>query len=299
MRDFPTCLGENGVQVGNGSCSSVNRVSQNTVICVYTCKLLDLSCLITITWSKNLMGQCHSVEISDLSGQSLSKFVLKPTLFSKRKGFKSLDILNSVKIGLFWDLSSAHFGSGPEPLEGFYLALVCDNEMVLLIGDMKKEAFRKTSSTPSIKNATFISKREHMFGKRLFGTRVQFHDDGPVHELTIECDTAHDFRLVVSLDSKIAMLVKRIQWKFRGNHTIWVDGAAVEVFWDIHNWLFGTAFGDAVFVFQTSTPTTTEKTLVGRRAFSGPCVPQWPDCFEDSKTTGLGFSLILCVCKHD
>lgn len=30
-----------------------------------------------------------------------------------------------------------------------------------------------------------------------------------------------------------------------------VDGVAVEVFWDAHNWLFGPSHGDAIFMFKT------------------------------------------------
>lgn len=32
---------------------------------------------------------------------------------------------------------------------------------------------------------------------------------------------------------------------------LWVDGLPVEVFWDVHNWLFGTDFGSAIFMFHT------------------------------------------------
>ena len=57
------------------------------------------------------MGQCLSVEIDDLLNHCLCKVDVKPSLFSKRKGSKGLE-LNSGKIDLFWDLSSAGFGSG-------------------------------------------------------------------------------------------------------------------------------------------------------------------------------------------
>ncbi|XP_047322208.1 uncharacterized protein LOC124926083 [Impatiens glandulifera] len=291
--DFPTCFGENVIQVANASCSSLNRSStdvscsnlnHNTVICVYNCNVLGYSCLVTITWSKNLMGQFYILQISDFSGKSLSKSIIKLSLFSKRKGFKTLE-MNSIKLGLFWDLSSANFGSGPEPIEGFYLALVCYGEMVLIIGDMKKEAFEKTGSILSIVNATFVSKREHIFGKRAFGTKVRFHDDGPIHELMIDCDTVDNSRLVISLDSNIALIVKRLQWKFRGNQTISIDGAAVEVFWDLYNWLFGTAFGEAVFVFQTSAPEEEKLRCCSEQSF------------QKSNITGLGFSLVFCASK--
>ncbi|KAA8527596.1 hypothetical protein F0562_034689 [Nyssa sinensis] len=206
MRDFPSCFGENGVQVADASCSSVTKASQNLVTCIYQCKLFGKSCLITIAWSKNLMGQSLSVEIEDLSTQCLCKVDVRPSLFSKRKGSKCLE-LNSAKIDLYWDLSLAKFGTGPEPLEAFYLAVLCKGEMVLLIGDLRKEAFKKTNATPALSNAMFISKREHIFGKRVYVTKVQFCDHGQIHELSIECDTVgvDDPCLLIRIDSKVVM----------------------------------------------------------------------------------------------
>jgi hypothetical protein len=57
---------------------------------------------------------------------------------------------------------------GPEPLEGFYLAVV-NQEMVLLLGDLKKEAYRRLTLKPVDSNAIFIAKREHIFGKKFYG----------------------------------------------------------------------------------------------------------------------------------
>ncbi|XAR57237.1 hypothetical protein NMG60_11025299 [Bertholletia excelsa] len=287
MRDFPSCFGENGVQVADSSCSSVNKASQNVVTCVYKCKLLGRSCLITITWSKSLMGQCLSVEIDDSSNQCLCKFDVKPSLFTKRKGLKCLE-LNSGKIEVYWDLSGANFGSGPEPLEGYYLAVVCNGEMNLVIGDLRREALKKTNANPALSSAMFISKREHLFGKRVFGTKAQFCDNGPVHSLTIECDTVvNDPCLVIRIDSKMVIQVKRLPWKFRGNQTIWVDGLPVDVFWDVHNWLFGrTAFGNAVFMFQTCS--SAEKLWATSETFPDPCIAPWPfsETFGESQLPG-------------
>ena len=43
-------------------------------------------------------------------------------------------------IDVYWDLSNARLGVGPEPLEGFYVGVVVDRQMVLLLGDLRKEA---------------------------------------------------------------------------------------------------------------------------------------------------------------
>ncbi|KAL0414534.1 UNVERIFIED_CONTAM: hypothetical protein Sradi_1655100 [Sesamum radiatum] len=145
MRDFPSCFGENGVQVADASCSSlgVSKPSQNCVTCLYKCKLLGKSCLISIVWSKNLMGQCLSVEIDDASHQCICKVDVKSSLFSKRKG------------------------------PGLYCAIL-------------------------------ISKREHISGKRVYGTKAQFCDNGQIHDLRIECDanSSDDPCLMVRIDAK-------------------------------------------------------------------------------------------------
>lgn len=245
------------------------------------------------------MGQCLSVEIQDSLNRCLCKVDLKPSLFSKRKGSKCVEV-KSRKIEMYWDLSSANFGSGPEALDGYYLAVVCKGEMVLLIGDLKKEAFKKTNANPSLSNPMFISKREHIFGKRVFGTKAQFSDNGPVHGLTIECDTGvNDPSLVIRVDSKAVLQVKRLRWKFRGNQTVLVDGLPVEVFWDVYNWLFGNTFGNAVFMFQTCL--SAEK-LWASQPFSDSSIPPWPcaQSFKESSLSGgLGFSFILYAWKNE
>ncbi|KAJ0700223.1 hypothetical protein HanOQP8_Chr10g0365271 [Helianthus annuus] len=259
MKDFPSCFGENGVQVADASCTNasatttVTKASQNLVTNVYQTKLVGKSRLIIVTWFKNLVGHCFSVEIDDLSGKSLCKLDVKPSIFSKRKGSKSVEV-DFVTIDVYWDLTSCKFGSGPEPIEGFYMGIVCKDDVVLLIGDLKKDVFKKTKC---LSNSMRLLKREHVFGKNVFGTKVQFKDHGQIHDLRIECEAfgpgpgPDEPRLVVRLDSKIVMQVQHLVWKFRGNCTISVDGLPVEVYWDVHNWLFGSSTGSAVFMFQT------------------------------------------------
>ncbi|KAK9083869.1 hypothetical protein Scep_030340 [Stephania cephalantha] len=303
MRDFPSCFGESGVQVADSSSSSSsknnNNNNQNVVTCVYQCRLGRRSCLITVTWSKNLMGQGLSVGIDDSTNQCICKVDVKPWLFSKKKGSKSLKA-DSSKVDVYWDLSNAKFGSGPEPLEGFYLAIVSDREMVLLLGDSNKEVYKKTNALPIPPNSRFITKREHIYGKRVYGTKAQFCDNGQIHDIRIECDAIalSDPCLSIRIDGKIVMQVKRLRWKFRGNQTILVDGLPVDVFWDTHNWLFGMTPGNAVFMFQTCL--STEK-LWANDALSDPAVLPWSSSqvFRDSHLQGLGFSLILYATKNE
>ncbi|THU50596.1 hypothetical protein C4D60_Mb06t21910 [Musa balbisiana] len=284
MRDFPSCFGESGVQVSDSS-SGASRSTQNLVTCLYKAQLLGRSCVIHVTWNKTLMGQGLSVGIDDFANQRLCKVEIKPSLFSKRKGSKILEVENS-KIVIFWDISVAKFGLGPEPLEGFYVAVVFDLEMVLLLGDLTKEAYRKTNTSPPPSNAVFIAKREHLYGKKVFySTKAQFCDNGQSHEVEIECDTVglQGPCLEIHIDRKRVMQIKRLAWKFRGNQTILVDGFPVEVFWDVHSWLFGPPSGSAVFVFQTCLSAT--KLLPWSTSQN----------LRESQLGGLGFSFILSL----
>ncbi|CAI9118489.1 OLC1v1020067C1 [Oldenlandia corymbosa var. corymbosa] len=305
MRDFPSCFSENGVQVADASGKSlgISRSSpQNLVTCIHQCKLLGRTCHVTIVWSRNLMGHCLSVEIDDLFHRCLCKVDVRPSLFSKRKGSKCFEVYSS-RIDLYWDLSAATFGSGPEPLEGYYIAVVCRGEIVLFVGDLKKEALKKTNAIPSNSSPFFVSKREHLFGKRVYGTKAQFWDNGQIHELKIECDT-HDIddpSLMIHIDRKPVMQVNHIHWKFRGNFTILVDGLPVEVLWDVYNWFFGSAgYGNAVFVFWSCQ--SAEKLWRS---------PNWDDEYyvhsllssagygESKKQTGPDFSLVLYAWKNE
>lgn len=300
MKDFPSCFGENGVQVANFSGSSSSRAgAQNLVSCVYQCRFHGRLCWITATWSKNLMGQGLSVGIDDTAHQSLCKVEIKPWLFSKKKGSKSLEA-DLCRINIFWDLSSAKFGPGPEPLGGFYVAVVFEKQMVLLLGDMRKEACKKSGSILAPSSTVFVSKREHIFGKKMFSTKVQFSDIGRVHDLLIECDSAAtDPCLAIHVDGKQIMQVKRLRWKFRGNHVILVDDVAVEVFWDVHNWLFGgSSSGNAVFLFKTRDSAENlwqSQPLYDPRSLHW----SWSQRFRDVQLQSVGFSLVLHAWKNE
>lgn len=342
MRDFPSCFNESGVQVADSSSSSSSsslltgggRSTQNLVTSVYHCQLQGgFPCFITITWTKSLMGQAGvSVCIQNSNNQTLlCKFDVKPWLFSKRKGFRSLGIGGSIStvIDIYWDFSSAKFASSsPEPLSGFYLAIGFDQELVLLLGDLEKEVHKKimknipNSISSYTNNAVFVAKREHIFGKKSYTSKAQFCDKGRIHDIQIEyCDaaaaeTADDPSLVIRIDSKAVMQVKRLKWKFRGNTTILVDGLPVEVYWDVHSWLFGGSVigggggggngGNAVFLFQTTTSAASsgggdsisadKLMLSGRSLPPGASVINWSG---SASRTHLGFSLILYAWKNE
>lgn len=303
MRDFPSCFSESGVQIANStsSPSASKAASQNLVTCIYHSQYRSNSCYITITWSKNLMGQGVSIGIQSSTNPCLCRVDIKPWLFTRRKGFRSSE-MDSTLIDIFWDFSSAKFESGPEPIEGFYLAVAFNQELVLLLGDLQIEVYKKIDPSPVASAAVFVAKREHIFGKKLYEAKAQFCDKGQVHDIAIECDTGkiNDPSLVIRVDSKAVMQVKRLQWKFRGNHTILVDELPVDVYWDVHGWLFGNVMGSAVFLFHTCP--SAEKLEKSRAMISNPSVFSWSGSQRSANSQsqlGQGFSLILNAWKNE
>lgn len=249
---LPSCfVGDHGSKLPEAPST---RSAQNLVTCLYKTKLAGQCRLTSITWCKSLMGQSLTVSVDYPACQHTCNVDVKPWLFwKKQQGSKSFEMAGN-KVEVFWDLSSAKYVCGPEPQESFFVAIVCDFEVVLFLGDMHKEAFlKKFRLQPTALEATLLSRKEHVFGKQLYTTKAQFFESGRTHDIAIECHTADekDPRLSVKIDRQTVVQVKRLMWKFRGNQTIHVDGLPVEIFWDVHNWLFNPNDGHAVFMFKT------------------------------------------------
>lgn len=281
------------------SCGSGSRITQNVVSCIYRTSLADIPRLVTVNWCKTLVGQGLSIYVEDVSCQCSCKVDMKPWLFWKKKGRKTFEI-GENKVDVFWDLSAAKYGSGPEPLECFFLAITSENEIVLLLGDMDKEAFRRTVAKWPCKEPTMISRREHIFGKRIYSTRAQFGESGRTHDILIECQTGgREPRLCVRVDKQLVVQVKRLMWKFRGNQTIIVDGFPVELFWDVHNWLFNPSDGHAVFMFQTCLASDKSWSSLASTASLFQWHHQSSTSSTDKDVEEPGFSLLLYAWKSE
>lgn len=162
------------------------------------------------------------------------------------------------KIQVFWDLSRAKFGSGPEPQSGFYVAVVVDGEMSLLVGDCVKEAYGKTKAQKPERSQALLLRREHVLGNKVYATRAKF--GGKTREISIECSLSNDARLYFSVDNVRVLQIKRLKWKFRGNERIEIDGVPVQISWDVYNWLFEDLNnGHAVFMFRFENPDNEEQ----------------------------------------
>ncbi|KAA8544204.1 hypothetical protein F0562_022160 [Nyssa sinensis] len=153
-------------------------------------------------------------------------------------------------------ISPAKYNTGPEPIDGFYVLVMVDSELGLVLGDMAGEAVAKKlkTGTPAAK-FSLVSRREHFCGNTLYLTKAQFSDSGTSHDILIRCSGENEGLkhpiLSVCIDKKMVIRVKRLQWNFRGNQTIFVDGLQVDLMWDVHDWFFNPASGYAVFMFRT------------------------------------------------
>ncbi|MCO5575948.1 hypothetical protein L7F22_029755 [Adiantum nelumboides] len=227
------------------------NAQQNAITCAYETKLAGLCRHVTVTWVRSAKGHGLCVTVDDPSLRYTCKVRMNPWSFWKKQGVKSFEVCGS-KVEVYWDLSSARYICGPEPQWGFYVAVVCNREVVLLLGDKCSEAYKKTRARPSIIDATLVSRKEHIFGKKIFCTKAPFIASGKVHDITIECETnvPKEPYLCIKIDAQLVVHVRNLEWKFRGNQTVVVDGITMQVFWDVYNWLFSSGGSNAVFIFQ-------------------------------------------------
>ncbi|KAK6123562.1 hypothetical protein DH2020_042710 [Rehmannia glutinosa] len=238
--------------------AAVTKSGQNVFMSVYRTKLADQCRLITVTWCKNLLlhGLSVSVEGSQGENQYTCKVEVKPWYFWKKQGSKRFLVDGNKPVDVFWDLKIAKFNGETEPSSDYYVAVVSDGEVVLLLGNMRNEAYRKTGCRPALIDPILISRREHIFGKRKFITRVKFHDKGSFHEISIECKNRSsssngvDPEMEIRIDGHLVVHVKHLQWKFRGNEYIHLNKARIEVYWDVHDWLFSPGLRHALFIFK-------------------------------------------------
>ncbi|MCO5587804.1 hypothetical protein L7F22_041756 [Adiantum nelumboides] len=313
---FPSCFGEHeALQF------QMSGTTQNSVMCLYQITMAGHSRPVSVTWCKSFLGQGFSISIDDTSNQCMCRIDIKPWLFWRKQGSKAVSV-EGKKMEVFWNLSSAKYVCGPEPQEGFYVAMVCEREIILFLGDMQKEALKKLKLDPSQMASTLLSKKEHLFGRKTYSTRAQFGEKGMTHDIAIECQTegSKEPQLCVKVDKQAVVQVQHLLWKFRGNQTILVDNLQIEVFWDVHNWLFNSSHRHAVFMFQTCDSSNDKpwlkelgcSSLFQWSSFkdkdtkwftesSCASVLQWPNSHSFKETSGKisSFSLLLYAWRHE
>ncbi|KAK2647792.1 hypothetical protein Ddye_015281 [Dipteronia dyeriana] len=229
------------------------KTVQSTVTCGYRAHIVGYWRNVTVFWCKNLMNHSLSIMINSLEGDYhySCKIDLTPWLFWSKKGYKSMEVEGN-HVEVYWDLRSAKFSGGPESNADYYVALVWDEEVVLL-GDYKKKAYKRTKSRPALVDSVHFFKKENVFAKKSFATRVKFDEWKREHDIVVESSTTRPKgpEMWISIDGIVLIHVRNLQWRFRGNQTVLVDKQPVQVFWDVHDWLFsspGTSHG--LFIFK-------------------------------------------------
>ncbi|XP_010521683.1 PREDICTED: uncharacterized protein LOC104800552 [Tarenaya hassleriana] len=346
MRDLVSCFSENSINVTNPSCSNYSSNAcispalspsvQTSITSIYRITIGSSSSsssspsssrkhlLINVTWCKNNtnpanQGLSIGVFAHDNNPSTCLKLNTNSRFFRKKKGSKVLES-DLGKIEVLWDLSSAKYDNlgGPEPVEGFYVIVLVDAELGLVLGASAEEAlFKKLIKCSSgdfssaIAKNCLVSRQEHFSGNTLYSTRAKFAETGISHEILIRCSgeteglkqNAHDDNqhrnhgnhhhhpvLSVCIDKKTVIKVKRLQWNFRGNQTIFVDGLLVDLMWDVHDWFFSSnqgssssGSGKAVFMFRTR---------------SGMDSRLWlEEKMMKKEQNNLDFSLLIYACK--
>ncbi|KAG5577945.1 hypothetical protein H5410_058079 [Solanum commersonii] len=273
MRDFASCFSENAIQTtscsnySNTSCfpqnSSTTPSTQNNVTCLYNIILSNKKhLLIIVSWSKTNVSQTLYIQFGDNPSNSFKINAIS----KKKKGKKSIefdyDYDDHKKVEVFWDLCDARYNNmfGPEPIDKYYVVVTFDSEIVLSLGDIEEKKFKNYCN--SMAKFSLVSRQEHFSGNTIYSTKAQFCENGSKHDILISCRGENEGKhihqqhnypvLSICIDKKMAIKVKRLQWNFRGNQSIFLDGLFVDLMWDVHDWFFNsTNSGCAVFMFRT------------------------------------------------
>ncbi|KAG8376673.1 hypothetical protein BUALT_Bualt09G0088400 [Buddleja alternifolia] len=300
MKNISICYNEHAIKVSDSYCSGPSNRAyssshstpsiQNAVVCIYKIKLsTHKQFRIKLTWSKTQLNQGFSIGFNDYPFPS-SKFIKNSGLLRKARGTKFFDFNNS-KIEVIWDLYHARYETGPEPINGFYVVVLVNSELTLILGDLGQESeIKKRVSDLNVSEFSLISRSEHFSGNSVYATRAKFCDTGPGHDILIKY-VDHDRTKVKSpvlsvyIDKKNVIEVKRLQWNFRGNQTIFVDGLLVDLMWDVHDWFYRPTTGYAVFMFRTRSGLDSRLWLEEKK-------------IEQNEEDKVGFSLLICACKN-
>lgn len=215
--------------------------AQGTVTNVYrSCLSTKKEATIKITWSKTRTGPTLAVSVVD--NKPIATYGMKGS-YSCTYGIHD--------IGICWDFSAAKYNLGPEPVSDFYVAVIFDDEFGLLIGDRAREFVRRATGgrNPPVADFSLLSRTVQVVGRAIYSTRARFYDEGREHDIMIRFQG--ELELSMHVDERKVLHVRRLRWNFRGNETLFIDGLAVDVMWDLFQWLFQDPPGCALVLLQT------------------------------------------------
>jgi hypothetical protein len=226
---------------------------------VYRAKIAGHSRVVTVSWSRDLLLHAFAVAISGADGASAEcRVELRPWQFWRRAGSRRVDLAGE-SVRVLWDLRRARFGGAgttPEPRAGYFVAVEAAGEVVLVQGDTRREdVLRRANCAAAEADAVAVARREHVFGRRRFAAKARLHEQGGLHDIAIDVEGGdngkEDMEMRIGIDGEEAVRVKHLQWKFRGNQSVtFLSRAKVEVYWDVHDWLFSAGTRPALFIFR-------------------------------------------------
>jgi hypothetical protein len=224
--------------------------------------------LLRLTWSHSPHGAPPALSFAGPTASSPA------VLLRRRKGTCCLpSSAHRPPLAIFWDLTAASYdgaasSSSPEPVSGFYVVAVAGAEVVLAVGDLAAEFVKAKfeGQIPRARSILPVSRADRVVvsaapgqtpGAAVHTARVRFAEGAPEHEVAVGCCRAAggagrpgEEELWVSVDGKRAVHARRLRWNFRGNQTVFVDGAPVDVLWDLHGWWFRDPPGCAVVMLR-------------------------------------------------
>lgn len=219
----------------------------------------------SLTWRQRLLGLSlraelqlfHSPAAEDesLSGSDHLHFRLSLLLPFKRKGSKRLRLNSAAgrrfRVELVWDLSGATFsrGCGPEPVAGFFFAIAVNEEVLLVAGDRRNEAYRRIKGVGprNGKNGIepILKRVEVNLGEIIrhasWTAMVRFA--GRDREVLMSIDLEKR-RMRLTINGERVLHVSRLRWNFRGSERVAAEGGdRIQVTWDLFPFLFRAASG--------------------------------------------------------
>lgn len=120
----------------------------------------------------------------------------------------------------------------------------------------EEEALEKFKASTPISRFFLVARKQYLSGADVYSTRACFGEGEAHHDVVIKYREGgggggvKEPELLVSIDRKKVVHVKRLQWKFRGNAMVSIGESPVEIMWDVHGWLFNPESGQGIFVFR-------------------------------------------------
>ncbi|CAJ1971537.1 unnamed protein product [Sphenostylis stenocarpa] len=264
---------------------------QNSVTFVYQTRVAESLRSVTVSWCRDPTDHFLSMTVDNTLKEN--KFSCRIDLESGqswgKKGLRSFEMAGA-RVDIYWDLRRAEFTTSPQPNSGYYIALVYKKEMLLLLGDLENDALIRTKSKPSLEEATLVCKRDNVYAKKMFCTRAILEDGKTEYDVVIETSLSgpDDPEMWINIDGMLASRIMNLHWRFRGNEVVMVNNFPVQIFWDVHDWLFTNELGPgpAFFVFKPGVLETTSDSNA-KECQEGTGGSSRGELLEDSSTTGF------------